>query len=64
MPGVVPATPFSGYAELESEEIIALLPDLDASQLERLREHESQAAARPTVLAAIARRLTAANTPA
>jgi UDP-glucose 4-epimerase len=41
------------YADLESEEIIALLGDLDAAALERLREHEAASAARETVLGAI-----------
>ena len=47
------APPAPEYADLESEEIIALLPDLDTAALERLREHEAATAARPTVLGAI-----------
>ncbi|MEA2147556.1 MAG: UDP-glucose 4-epimerase [Solirubrobacteraceae bacterium] len=51
------------YADLESEEIIALLSDLDAEQLERLREHEAATAARPTVLTAIDSLVARTNTP-
>ncbi|MFL5843450.1 MAG: NAD-dependent epimerase/dehydratase family protein [Solirubrobacteraceae bacterium] len=47
------APPPPDYADLESEEIIALLGDLDAEQLARLREHEAAAAGRESVLAAI-----------
>jgi UDP-glucose 4-epimerase len=50
-PVVPPAPP--GYEDLESEEIIALLAELDAEQLARLREHEAVTAGRETVLAAI-----------
>jgi UDP-glucose 4-epimerase len=47
------APPVPDYADLESEEIIALLGELDAEQLRRLREHEAGAAARQPVLGAI-----------
>jgi UDP-glucose 4-epimerase len=47
------APPVPDYAELESEEIIALLGELDTEQLRRLREHEAGAAARGPVLGAI-----------
>jgi UDP-glucose 4-epimerase len=59
-----PVAPQPDYADLESEEIIALLPDLDASQLERLREHEAATGARPTVLGAIDSLLARTGTPA
>src|SRR4051794_213174 len=52
-PERAPAPPMPDYADLESEEIIALLGDLDTPALERLREHEAASAARPAVLAAI-----------
>src|SRR5687767_10471477 len=39
-----PAPPMPDYADLESEEIIALLGDLDTAALERLREHEAASA--------------------
>jgi UDP-glucose 4-epimerase len=54
-PNPVPKAPAPPpeYADLESEEIIALLGDLDTAQLERLREHEAAAAGRESVLAAI-----------
>jgi UDP-glucose 4-epimerase len=52
-PAVAPPPPTPDYAELEAEEVIALLPDLDAADLERLREHETANDARPSVLRAI-----------
>jgi len=63
--GVAPvaATP-PGYEDLDSDEIIALLPDLDAEQLSRLRDHEAASAARPAVLDAIDLRQSRANSPA
>ena len=48
----VPA-PGPDYADLEPQEIIALLGDLDRGQLERLREHERAGAGREAVLGAI-----------
>ncbi len=48
-----PQPPVPDYADLESDEIIALLDDLDPAALERLREHEAAGAARPAVLTAI-----------
>jgi UDP-glucose 4-epimerase len=57
-----PAPP--DYADLESEEIIALLGELDAVQLDRLREHEAAGAARPTVIGAIDSLLARSGTPA
>ena len=41
------------YNELESEEIIALLGSMERVELEALRELESGARARPSVLQAI-----------
>ena len=45
--------PAPEYADLQAEEIIALLGDLDRADLERLREHEAGHAERPSVLRAI-----------
>jgi hypothetical protein len=59
----VPAAP-PGYEDLESEEIIALLGELDSSQLERLREHEAATAARASVVAAIDSLLARQSAPA
>jgi len=47
------APPPVGYEELESEEVIALLPSLNAEDLRSLRAHEASSAARDTVLDAI-----------
>jgi len=47
------APPPPDYADLESEEIIALLGDLDTDQLERLRDHEAAGAQRDSVIGAI-----------
>jgi UDP-glucose 4-epimerase len=52
-PPAPPPRPMPDYADLESEEIIALLGELDTGQLERLREHEASAAGRESVLGAI-----------
>jgi UDP-glucose 4-epimerase len=62
-PAPVPAAP-PGYEDLESEEIIALLGELDSSQLERLREHEAATAARASVVAAIDSLLARQSAPA
>ena len=59
-----PAAPPPDYADLESEEIIALLGDLDADQLQRLREHEVAGAARESVVAAIDSLLARSGSPA
>lgn len=48
-----PQPPAPDYADLASDEIIALLGDLDAVALQRLRDHESAGGGRPEVLAAI-----------
>jgi UDP-glucose 4-epimerase len=64
VPKPVPAPPPPDYADLESEEIIALLGELDTAQLERLRDHEAQTAERPSVLAAIESLLARSGTPA
>jgi UDP-glucose 4-epimerase len=47
-----------GYDDLRADELIALLPSLEAPALEALRAHEAAGAARRTVLAAIDRILT------
>ena len=52
-PAAPPPPPMPDYAELESEEIIALLGELDTGQLERLRDHEASAAGRDSVIGAI-----------
>lgn len=53
-PNPVPRAPeMPEYADLESEEIIAMLGDLDTAALERLRAHEAAGAAREPVLGAI-----------
>jgi UDP-glucose 4-epimerase len=48
-----PVTPPSAYDELEAEEVIALLPSLDAADLAALREHEVSREGREGVLRAI-----------
>ena len=51
-----PAEPTHGsgpYDELEAEELIALVPSLEAGALRELRELEAAGAARPPVLTAI-----------
>jgi UDP-glucose 4-epimerase len=47
-----------GYDDLRADELIALLPSLEAPALEALRAHEAAGASRRTVLAAIDRILT------
>jgi UDP-glucose 4-epimerase len=58
------APPPPDYADLDSEEIIALLGDLDPGQLARLREHEAAGASRESVLAAIDSLLARTGSPA
>ena len=50
LPGAAPA-----YDDLDTREVIALLPSLDADALRALHEHEASHRARRTVLAAIER---------
>lgn len=45
--------PIADYDELETEEVIALLPALDADALRTLRRHEQRGAARSAVVGAI-----------
>jgi len=45
--------PAPEYADLQAEEVIAMLPDLERADLDRLREHEVANEARPSVLRAI-----------
>jgi UDP-glucose 4-epimerase len=54
-PAPAPAAPAPppDYADLEAEEIIAMLGDLDPAALDALRAHETANAARPSVLGAI-----------
>jgi UDP-glucose 4-epimerase len=53
--GAAPAegTQVSAYAELQDEEVVALLPSLDGEGLHELREHERSNAGRIGVLEAI-----------
>jgi UDP-glucose 4-epimerase len=46
-----------GYDDLRADEVIEMLPGLEADALRRLREHEARHAARRTVLSAIDRAL-------
>jgi UDP-glucose 4-epimerase len=57
------APPPPDYADLESEEIIALLGELDTEQLERLRAHEAAGAQRESVIGAIDSLLARQNAP-
>jgi len=61
-PATPPPTP--DYADLEAEEIIALLGELDATALAALRAHEAANAARPSVLDAIDGLLARSGAPA
>ena len=58
-----PAPPTPDYADLEAEEVIALLGELSVADLEQLRDHETAHAGRPSVLAAIASLLARQHTP-
>jgi hypothetical protein len=52
-PPAAPALELDDYNELEAEEIIALLGSMERLELEALRELESNARARPSVLHAV-----------
>jgi UDP-glucose 4-epimerase len=62
-PAAPPAPPID-FADLEAEEVIALLPSLEPGDLRALREHESAAAARASVLSAIDSLLARQQAPA
>ncbi len=52
-PPAAPGAPVEHYDDLAAEEVIALLGSLEAGDLTTLRDHESDHAQRPRVLAAI-----------
>jgi UDP-glucose 4-epimerase len=58
------APPTPDYADLQAEEVIAMLADLERGDLERLREHEAAHDARPSVLQAIDSLLARQGAPA
>ena len=59
-----PAPPAPDYDDLEAEEVIALLPSLEAGDLDSLRDYEAAHAARTSVLAAIDSVLARQRSPA